>query len=150
MSHHGFGPPAAHLQAAFHPAGNRTQIKVVFNHINAAVNQYDRQFRVFNNGVEVAITNVVRDPANAKIALITLAQATSGTTTVSYGDAVPASDGIWLTNVVKGANSLPAPLFGPINVVVDTAALAQATEGEDGGELGLDLGTVIDIDPGRG
>lgn len=77
----------------------------------------DNQFRVFDNGVEVAISSVVRDPADASAALITLAAAITGTATVSYGNVAAAGTGITLANVVKNAAGLPLPQFGLQTVV---------------------------------
>lgn len=126
----GTGPRLKVTNPVQHPSGDRTRIVVSFNQaINTAVNNYDGQFRVFDANGEVAISSVTRHPSSTSAVRITLARATVGDPTLSYGDVVPPGENVWLADVIKGANNLPAPRFGPIAVVVG-GTLADASEGD--------------------
>lgn len=126
----GTGPRLKVTNPVQHPSGDRTRIVVSFNQaINTAVNNYDGQFRVFDANGEVAISSVTRHPSSTSAVRITLARATVGDPTLSYGDVVPPGENVWLADVIKGANNLPAPRFGPIAVAVG-GTLADTSEGD--------------------
>ena len=138
----GAGP---RLVALYHPNGRNDQIKVVFNQpINPSESNYDDQFgacqthrvahgadnpwlervpAVDEDGVEpMAILSAVRDGQDNCAVLITLSEKTTGLVLLSYGDVPPACLGQWLRSIVKGANDLPAPAFGPLEVGRDLTA----------------------------
>jgi hypothetical protein len=106
--------PAAQLApkrlSSHQPATNQIQVNTSQTLATISGNA-DNQFRVFDNGVEVAISSVVRHPSDATAVLITLAAATSGTVTVSYGNVVASGTGVTLSNAVKNAAGLPLPQF---------------------------------------
>jgi len=105
-----------------HPSGDKSLIKIRFSQtISTTTNGYDGQFRVLDDAVEVFPTSVERDPADDTAVLVTLSSAVTGTASVSYGDVVAAGLGITLSEVIKGANDLPAPRFGPLDVVMDSS-----------------------------
>jgi hypothetical protein len=84
--------------------------------INSAVNNYDDQFKVFDDGVEMTISSVERYPGDQKSALIMMTESATGTVTVSYGDVKSPGLGVSLPNVIKDEDDLPAPRFGPLEV----------------------------------
>lgn len=88
----------------------------LLNRLIPAVNKYDNQFRVYDNSTEISISGVIRDSIDHSVIMITLATTASDMITLSYGDVTPSGLGIWYTNVVKNANGLPAPRFGPLVV----------------------------------
>lgn len=93
------------------PAAN--QVKVDTTQTLASIsNDADDQFRVFDDAVEMTISSVVRDPADASAVLITMSTSASGTVTVSYGDVEASGTGVTLENVVKNEAGLPLPQFG--------------------------------------
>ena len=113
----GTGPRLVNL---YHPAGENDHVKVVFNQdINAGANDYDRQFEVWDSSAPMAVVSARRDPADTRAVLITLAEKAKGLVTVSYGRVAPVKLNYWHRSVVKGANDLPAPSFGPLEVGED-------------------------------
>jgi hypothetical protein len=109
----GTGPRLVSLR---HPQGDKSRIEVRFNRpINRAFNNYDHQFRVFSGGGELILRRVERAP-DESVVWLTLATPASNPVTVSYGQTVRAAPGIGLANVVKDADGLPAPRFGPLPV----------------------------------
>ncbi len=113
----GVGPRLQLSNPIQYPSGDRTRIVVAFDQpINTAVANYDNQFRVFDADGEVPISGVVRHPSNTAAVRVSLARATVGAAALSYGDVVPPGVNLWLVNVIKGANNLPAPRFGPLPV----------------------------------
>lgn len=116
----GTGPRLRLAMPIVHPGDDLSLVQVRLTQpINAAVNGYDNQFRVFDDGGEVTISNVVRDPIDDSAVLITLAAPITGTPTVSYGNT---GGSTLLTNVVVGANALPLPRFGPLPVELGSVA----------------------------
>lgn len=83
--------------------------------INACIERYDEQFRVFENGTPLPIAFLERDKTETGV-LIQLAAPPVGECAVDYGGVVPPALNQFLTNVVRGANGLPSPQFGPILV----------------------------------
>ena len=131
----GTGPRLRLTNPIQYPSGDRTRIVVTFDQpINTAVANYDNQFRVFDADGEVSISSVVRHPSNTAAVRLTLARATVGAATLSYGDVIPPGAEVWLVNVVKGASNLPTPRFGPLPVA-DAGLLADAAEGDEAGLL---------------
>lgn len=121
----GTGPRLLLDEPLIHPSGDRQLIKVSFNQtINAAIDQYDNQFRAFDDGGELAIQNVERDPEDPSSVLITLPNLPIGTVLLSYGDIAAPGLGIDLPNVIKGNNGLPAPRFGPLTVTQDVSGIS--------------------------
>lgn len=104
----GTGPRLAGLR---HLRKDRSKIAVVFDRgINAAFNDYDRQFRVYDDGVEVPVLRAERYRVS-RVALLTLEKPTKGTVTVSYGGRPITQPGIGWPNVIKDWDGLPAPQF---------------------------------------
>ncbi|MFH0794893.1 MAG: sialate O-acetylesterase [bacterium] len=113
----GTGPRLARVQPLVHPEGDKGRIRVRFDKaINEAVDNYDHQFRAFDNGNEIAVKSVSRDPSDARSLLISLNSAATGVVSVSYGDVAAPGLGVWLHNDVQGTSGLPAPRFGPLSV----------------------------------
>lgn len=114
----GTGPRLVSIR---HPDGDRSAIQVLFDRpINQAFNNYDNQFRVFevrgsNLLVELPLRRVSRDPNPCAVRL-TLCVPASAPLQVSYGQRVAPGLHMPLPNVVKDADGLPAPRFGPLPV----------------------------------
>jgi len=138
----GTGP---RLVALYHPDGRNDRVKIVFNQpITPSDSSYDGQFRAFlthriarwgdrpwlktvpavdADGVEaMTVLSAVRDPQDHCAVLVTLGKKATGLVLLSYGGVPPASLGERLDGIVKGANNLPAPAFGPLEVGRDLAA----------------------------
>jgi len=138
----GTGP---RLVALYHPDGRNDRVKVVFDQpVTASDTHYDGQFRAFlthrvarwadrpwlktvpavdADGVEATtVRSAVRDPRDRRAVLVTLDKKATGLVLLSYGGVPPASLGQRLDGVIKGANDLPAPAFGPLEVGRDFAA----------------------------
>lgn len=104
----GTGP---RLTALFHPGGDKSRIRVQFNRkINEAFNNYDNQFRVYDAGQEVSLRRVAREP-DATSVLLTLTRPAHGLAEVSYGGRTVVNTNVSLSNVIKDADGLPAPMF---------------------------------------
>jgi hypothetical protein len=102
---------------AFADAG-RTAIDVLWSvPVNAAVADYDDQFRVFVDGERVYPTAIERLATDERTIRITLPAPATGAAEVSYGQTRAAGTGIRLHNVVRDGDGLPAPSFGPVPVV---------------------------------
>jgi len=117
----GTGPRLLQGYPAIHPEGDRSKVKVQFNcMINSSVDNYDNQFRIFDGTSECSILDAIRDPEDEDAVLIQLSQVPKTTVSVSYGDVLAAGLHLLLENVVKSEAGLPAPRFGPIDVVMDS------------------------------
>lgn len=120
MRQHVYGEPVdgtgpRPLSAEF-VSESRDQIAIRFSTaINACVDQYDGQFRVFETGGPLSIAAVERDKSEAGV-LIQLSAPAVGECVVEYGGVLAAPVHQLLTNVVRGPNRLPSPRFGPIPV----------------------------------
>jgi hypothetical protein len=113
----GTGPRLITSHPLIHPAGDKNTFKIQFTQsVNTAINRYDNQLRVYDNATEMNIANVFRDTSDNSAVIISMTTTASGIVTVSYGDVTPSSLGKWYTNVIKGANDLPLPRFGPLTV----------------------------------
>ncbi|MFB3896318.1 MAG: sialate O-acetylesterase [bacterium] len=113
----GTGPRLITSRPLIHPNGDKSTIKVQLSQsVNTAVNRYDNQFRVYDTNTEISIANVFRDTSDNSAVIISMITAASGVVTVSYGEVTPSGLGKWYTNVIKGANELPLPRFGPLTV----------------------------------
>ena len=122
----GTGPRLARVQPLVHPGGDKSTIRITFDQaINESVDDYEHQFRAFDDGNEIAVQSVSRDPSDARSLLITLDSAASGVVSVSYGDVAAPGLGVWLHNVVRGTSGLPAPRFGPLTVDEKEIAISQ-------------------------
>lgn len=120
----GTGPRLLLESPLIHPGGEKRLIAIRFNQpINESTNKYDGQFRVFDGGAEVLPFSIGRDPSDDSQVLIELASEAGGLVTVSYGDVPPAGLHIPLPEVVKGANDLPAPRFGPLAVEMEDLSI---------------------------
>lgn len=120
----GAGPRLIGDRPLFHPQGDKKRIKIRFDKkVNTAVNNYDNQFRIFDNGSEVSLEGVERDNQDEKTIIITLTEPASGNVTVSYGDLRATSLNSVLVNVIKGENNLPAPRFGPLPVETEESCV---------------------------
>lgn len=114
----GTGPRLVSIR---HPGGDRAVIQVLFDRpINQAFNNYDNQFRVFevrgsNSVTELRLRHVTRD-ADPRAVRLTLYAPATAPLQVSYGQTIPAELHRPLANVVKDADGLPAPRFGPLPV----------------------------------
>ncbi len=138
----GTGP---RLTGLYHPDGRNDQVRVVFNQpITPSDTDYDGQFRAFltnriakwgdqpwlktvpavdPDGVEaMTVLSAVRDPKDDCAVLVTLDKKATGLVLLSYGGVPPASPSQRLDGVIKGANDLPAPALGPIEVGGNIAA----------------------------
>jgi hypothetical protein len=98
------------------PAANQVKVDTTSTLATISANA-DGQFRVFDGGVEMTVASVVKDPADASAALITMTATATGTVTVSYGDVAASGADVTLSNVVKDADGLPLPQFGLQTVV---------------------------------
>lgn len=113
----GTGPRLVKTDPLIFAHGNKSIIQIrIDKPVNIALNNYDNQFKVYDEGVEVPIASVVRDPADNKAVLISLSSPIVGTATVTYGENYPTAAHTPLPNVIKGANALPLPRFGPLTV----------------------------------
>lgn len=114
----GTGPRLVSIR---HPDGDRAAIQVLFDRpINQAFNNYDNQFRVFevrDSGLlnELPLRRVTRD-ADPRAVRLTLPAPATAPLQVSYGQTVATNLHAPLMNVVKDADGLPAPRFGPLPV----------------------------------
>lgn len=105
----GTGP---RLVAIWHPGGDKSKVQIRTTLTLATISSdADDQFRVFDDGVEMTVSSVVRTSPTTDI-LITMSTTASGTVTVSYGDVVASDVEITLSNVVKDGDGLPLPQFG--------------------------------------
>jgi len=120
----GTGPRLLLESPLIHPGGEKRLVAVRFNQpIKDSSNEYEGQFRVFDGGVEVQPLLVSRDAMDPARVLIQLSSEPSGSVTVSYGDFSTAALHIPLSEVVKGANDLPAPRFGPLAVEMEDLSI---------------------------
>lgn len=104
----GTGPRLAEVR---HMRKDRSKVVVVFDRgVNVAFNDYDRQFRVYDNGVEVPVQRAERY-RESRAVLLTLQIPAQGSVTVSYGGRPLTRPGIGWPNVVKDWDGLPAPQF---------------------------------------
>lgn len=81
--------------------------------VNTAVSNYDSQFRVYNNGTELAGTITGTRAASTTAVELTWSGGnfpTGGTLLVTYGERLRASNTA-LANMVVDSNGLPAPAF---------------------------------------
>ena len=138
----GAGP---RLVALYHNAGANDQVKVVFNQpINAGERNYDDQFRAYQTNQIAAwndqpwlqktmkmdaaglkaltIVSAVRDPNDDHAVRLTMSEKPTGLVLVSYGSVTLAATNQWLRGVIKGANDLPAPAFGLLEVGAELGA----------------------------
>lgn len=93
------------------PAANKVKVDTTQTLAEISADA-DGQFRVYDGGVEMTISSVVKDPADASAALITMSAGATGTVTVSYGDVAASGVATALGNAVKNAAGLPLPQFG--------------------------------------
>jgi Carbohydrate esterase, sialic acid-specific acetylesterase len=118
----GTGPRLSGLYPITHPGDDRSLVRIQFSQpINEAVNAYDNLFRVFDDGVGVSISAVQRDPSNPSAVLIDLPSAIAGAATVQYGITTESPP---LLNAVQNSEGLPAPRFGPLEVVLESVPAA--------------------------
>ena len=83
--------------------------------INLPVNAYDDQFRVTDAAGPISIIAFSRTPDGRAIDL-RLRRLAGGPVRLSYGEPASTANLLYLTNVVRNAEGLPAPAFGPIEV----------------------------------
>jgi hypothetical protein len=116
----GTGPRLQMPHAIFHPGDDLSLIRVkTTQSLNDAIDDYDDQFRVFDDGDEVEVLSTVRDPSDPSAILITLLDSPSGPVTVSLGDV--SYTGGALANVPRGPSDLPLPRFGPLEVELESS-----------------------------
>lgn len=81
--------------------------------INEAIEAYDQLFRAFADGQELAIQSVRRGLDTQSIQ-IELATVPSSPVSLSYGDRSAGLNHTALNHVIRDADGLPAPRFGPL------------------------------------
>ncbi|MBN1475743.1 hypothetical protein JXA47_03220 [Candidatus Sumerlaeota bacterium] len=118
----GTGPRLSGIHPITHPGDDRSRVRIQFDQpVNDAVNAYDNLFRVLDDGVEVPVSAVQRDPADSRAVLIDLPSAISGVTTVQYGITTETPP---LLNAIQNADGLPTPRFGPLEAVPESVPAA--------------------------
>lgn len=91
-------------------------IIVTFNkQVNEAINAYENEFRVKTDSGEVPIRSVRRAQNPAQIE-IEITRSFEEDLFVEYGVQASKGNNLYLTNVVRDLDGLPAPVFGPIRV----------------------------------
>jgi hypothetical protein len=93
-----------------HPRGNRRIIQIQFDRaIHEPTNNYDHQFTISSKGILLPIKTITR--TSDAVVSIALAFEPPDDVTVSYGSPPPASTDLYLTNVIRDLDGLPAPAF---------------------------------------
>ena len=91
-------------------------IVVTFNKpVNDVVNAYENEFRVRSKSAEVPIKSIRRGQ-NASRIEIEIPRNPGGDLFVEYGVQPSIGNNLFLTNVVRDVDNLPAPVFGPVKV----------------------------------
>jgi hypothetical protein len=91
-------------------------ILVTFNkQVNEAINAYENEFRVKTSTGEVPIRSVRRAQNAAQIE-VEITRNIEDDLFVEYGVQPSKGNNVYLTNVVRDVDGLPAPVFGPILV----------------------------------
>ena len=91
-------------------------IRVIFTQIiNLPVNAYDDQFRVTDADGPLPVIAFSRT-ADARSIDLKLQRPAVAPVRVSYGEPASTANLLYLTNVVRNLEGLPAPAFGPIEV----------------------------------
>jgi hypothetical protein len=81
--------------------------------INEVTNNYDNQFKITSGGVELQTQTISRS-SDSKIVFLQLGSHPTSNVQVSYGSPPAQSDDLFLTNVIRDVDGLPAPAFGPL------------------------------------
>jgi hypothetical protein len=94
----------------------RSIVRVTFTQgINLPVNAYDDQFRVTDANGAVSVINFSR-AADARSIDLKLNRPAVSPVRLSYGEPRSTANRLYLANVVRNSEGLPAPAFGPIEV----------------------------------
>jgi hypothetical protein len=111
----GTGP---RLVSVSHPDGDKQSVLIKFTTpVNEPVDDYDNQFTIAVGGQEAPISQISRlDSKSAILIRLESPPAPEATVSVSYGAPLPAGNLIYLRNVVRDTDGLPAPRFGPLIV----------------------------------
>ncbi len=83
--------------------------------INSPTNQYDNQFRITAGVTQLPIAQISRGSDSTQIH-IELGSAPPARPVVEYGYPSSAGNDLFLTNVIRDLDGLPAPVFGPLLV----------------------------------
>ena len=96
--------------------GNWRTIRVQFDcAITEPVNGYEDQFAVRDEHGEVPVVAVWRDSTGTSV-MIQVDRSDDSPLWVEYGGGRAEDAGVFLTNVVRDLDGLPAPAFGPLRV----------------------------------
>lgn len=109
----GTGP---RLLSVLHPLGDKQFVEVTFTQsINDPVNNYENQFKVSDSAGEIPIVGYSRTRRGQAVQL-RLARVPDGPAQITYGEPAALANLQFLTNVIRNAEGLPAPAFGPLPI----------------------------------